>query len=171
MVSDINLKQVRRLIFEMFYDAECWDNRRVPNFIYELSSYNSTSRTNRINSKSRLGWTATEQDKALLLEGLEVINPVAEEARVMGTTLWFSEQETQDEKLKKIVATGQFTTCMNLLEYIISLERKRVPFDADAKTTLQNVKERLVKNLAAFKANPYFLYEDLTPPVIETVQQ
>jgi hypothetical protein len=158
MVSDINLKQVRRLIFEMFYEAGCWDNRRVPNFIYELSSYNSTTRNHRINSKGRLGWTATEADKALLLEGLEVLNPVAEEARTMGTTLWFSEQEMQQEKLKKIIATGQFTTCVNLLEYIISLERKKVPFDAVAKATLQNVKEKLIKDLTAFKADPYFLY-------------
>ncbi|MES2275957.1 MAG: patatin-like phospholipase family protein [Bacteroidota bacterium] len=170
MVSDINLKQVRRLIFEMFYDAACWDNRRVPNFIYELSSYNSTTRTNRINSKSRLGWTATEQDKTLLLEGLETIGPVAEEARTMGTTLWFSEQDRQDEKLKKIIVTGQFTTCVNLLEYIISLERKKVPFDAAGKTTLQNVKDRLMKDLAAFKADPYLLYDGLAArPVIEVV--
>jgi hypothetical protein len=159
MVSDINLKQVRRLIFEMFYEAECWEDRRVPNFIYELSSYNASTRANRLNSKGRSGWTANNEDKKLLLEGLEAIYPIAEEARMMGTTLWFSEQDGQDEKLKKIIVTGQFTTCVNLLEYIISLERKRVPFDADAKAMLQNLKAEIIKDLKAFKTNPYFLYE------------
>ncbi len=159
MVSDINLKQVRRLIYEMFYDSACWDNRRVPNFIYELSSYNSTTRTHRINSKSRLGWAATKADKTLLLENLDAISPVAEEARTMGTTLWFSEEETKEEKFKKLIATGQFTTCMNLLEYVISLERKRTPIDEDGKKIIQEIKRQLVADLALFKDDPYFLYQ------------
>jgi hypothetical protein len=163
MVSDVNLKQVRRLIFEMFYDAECWENRRVPNFIYELSSYNATARGNRLNSKGRLGWTPAGEDKALLLEGLEAIGPVAEEARAMGTTLWFSEQEQQAGKLRTLIATGQFTTCVNLLEYIISLERKKVPFDADGKKRLQDLKEQIVEDLETFKVDPYFLYDKLNP--------
>jgi predicted acylesterase/phospholipase RssA len=171
MVSDVNLKQVRRLIFEMFYDAECWTNRRVPNFIYELSSHNYTARSNRLNNNKRLGWTVTEEDKTLLLAGLDTISPIAEEARVMGTTLWFSEQDKQNEKLKKIIATGQFTTCANLLEYIISLERKKVSLSVDAKKRIQEIKKRLIEDLNAFKANPYFLYETLSPqPVIETVK-
>jgi hypothetical protein len=168
MVSDVNLKQVRRLIFEMFYDAECWENRRVPNFIYELSSYNAAARGNRLNSKGRLGWNPTGEDKALLLEGLEAISPVAEEARVMGTTLWFSEQEQQAGKLKTLIATGQFTTCVNLLEYIISLERKKVPFDDEGKKRLQDLKKRIIEDLEAFKADPYFLYNELAArPVVE----
>ena len=161
MVSDVNLKQVRRLVFEMFYDAECWENRRVPNFIYELSSYNATARANRLNSKGRSGWAATDEDKALLLGGLEAISPVAEEARVMGTTLWFSEKEQQAGKLKTLIATGQFTICINLLEYIISVERKKVTFDAGGKKRLQELKERIIKDLGAFKADPYFLYDKL----------
>jgi hypothetical protein len=148
-----------------------WENRRVPNFIYELSSYNATTRNNRLISKGRLGWTPNEEDKTLLLEGLEAISPVAEEARVMGTTLWFSEQEQQARKLKTLIATGQFTTCVNMLEYIISLERKKVPFDAEGKKRLQDLKKQIIKDLVAFKANPCFLYEELAArPVVETVE-
>jgi hypothetical protein len=169
MVSDVNLKQVRRLIFEMFYEAACWENRRVPNFIYELSSHNAATRSNRLNSKGRSGWTASDEDKQLLLAGLEAIHPVAEEARTMGTTLWFSEQDIKDQKLQKIIATGQFTTCMNLLEYIISLERKRVAFDADAKTKLKDLKALLIRDMNEFKADPYFLYNQLAVPVVKTI--
>jgi hypothetical protein len=103
------------------------------------------------------------EDKALLLEGLEAISPVAEEARAMGTTLWFSEQEQQAGKLKTLIATGQFTTCVNLLEYIISLERKKVPFDADGKKRLQDLKKQIVEDLETFKVDPYFLYDKLNP--------
>jgi hypothetical protein len=161
MVSDVNLKQVRRLIFEMFYNDACWENRRVPNFIYELSTHNITSRTNRISSKGRLGWIASPGDKALLLEGYENMNPIAEEARLMGTTLWFDDQSVEEEKLKKIVATGQFTTCANLLEYIISLERKQVPFDKPALTLLKKLKIQLTTDLQRFKAEPFFLYDHI----------
>ena len=74
LVLDINLKQTRRLIYEMFYNEPIWDNRRVPNFIYELSSYNKVSRTHRFNNKERLTWIATEEDKNLFLGNCETLN-------------------------------------------------------------------------------------------------
>lgn len=161
MVSDVNLKQVRRLIFKMFYDDTRWDDRRVPNFIYELSSHNQIARESRINDKGRLKWGATEEDKQLLLEGLEQINGIAEEARSTGTTLWFDETQVKNEILKKIVATGQFTTCANLLEYIISLERKKVKFDQSWNEELDTLKSKLKADFLRFKDSPYFLFDEL----------
>jgi len=40
---------------------------------------------------------------------------VAEQAHLVGATLWF---ENNDEKFKQVVASGQFSTCVNLLQYI-----------------------------------------------------
>lgn len=169
MVSDVNLKQVRRLIYEMFYNDSCWENRRMPNFIYELSTHNINSRTNRINSKGRLKWTATAKDKILLLNDYDKINAVAEEARLMGTTLWFEDQEVTDGKFRKLVATGQFTTCVNLLEYIISLERKAVPFDKEAKAVLETVRKQLEYDLNLFKNDPFFLYDEMNDLIVSRV--
>lgn len=144
----------------MFYDDTRWDDRRVPNFIYELSSHNKIARKSRINDKGRLKWGATEEDKQLLLEGLEQINAIAEEARLTGTTLWFDETQVKKEILKKIVATGQFTTCANLLEYIISLERKKVKFDQSWIEEVDTLKSKLKADFLRFKDNPYFLFDE-----------
>lgn len=154
MVLDVNLKQVRRLIFEMWYNDPCWDDRRVPNFIYELSTYNRQTRENRLKSPRRLGWTATPGDQALLLEGLGQLQELAEKARLTGTTLWFDCQDQAEGRLKTIVATGQFTVCMNLLEYVISIERKGLIFSAAETSRLQAVRAQLERDLARFKDQP-----------------
>lgn len=159
MVLDINLKQVRRLIYEMFYKDPCWENRRVPNFIYELSTHNQISRENRIKSKKRMGWTATEEDRTLLLGGLDEISPLAESARLMGTTLWFDKPDTDAGRLRVITATGQFTTCVNLLEYVISLERKNLPLKKPEKDKLALIKAQLEKDFKRFKTEPCFMYD------------
>lgn len=160
LVLDINLKQTRRLIYEMFYNDPIWDNRRVPNFVYELSSYNKSSRTLRFNTRGKLEWEATTEDKKLLLDSCEALNKIAEEARTMGTTLWFDKNDEEKEKLKKIISTGQFTLCCNLIEYVISLERKGVKFDNDT-GRLGILKGKLTEDFIRFKDNPYFLYDIL----------
>jgi predicted acylesterase/phospholipase RssA len=161
MVTDVNLKQVRRLIYEKFYNDPCWDDRRVPNFIYELSSHNRITRQRRFESKGRLKWVATDADKQLLVEGLENLQPIAEEARTTGTTLWFDQSQTKNETLKKIVTTGQFSICANLLEYITSLERRKVKYDAIYESEIKAIKAILEADFRRFKAAPYFLYDQL----------
>ncbi len=157
MLLDVNLKQTRRLIFEMFYESELWENRRIPNFIYELSTYNKVSRTNRFNSEFRLKWKATNEDKELLLNNCEKLNTVAEVARTMGTTLWFD--KTDEDKLRQIIAAGQFTTCYNLLEYLISIERKGLVFEDKVTKQLTALKAKLTADFLHFKEDPFFLYD------------
>jgi predicted acylesterase/phospholipase RssA len=161
MVTDVNLKQVRRLIYEKFYNDPCWENRRVPNFIYELSSHNKATRKSRFNNKGRLKWAATDADKQLLLEDLDNLHSIAEEARIAGTTLWFDGVQTKNETLKKIITTGQFSTCANLLEYAISLERNQVKLDPAYQKEFDAIKATLEADLIRFKAEPYFIYNKL----------
>ncbi len=156
MLLDINLKQTRRLIYEMFYNDATWENRRMPNFIYELSTYNIVARANRFNNSKRLTWTATDADKELFLTGFDEMNKVAEDARTMGTTLWFDEKD--EKRLKNIIAAGQFTTCCNLLEYLVSMERKGIQFSDDVNNQLSQIKAKLTDDLSAFKKDPFFLY-------------
>lgn len=157
MVMDVNLKQVRRLIYEMFFDDKRWDNRRLPNFIYELSTYNHKSRYNRLHDKDRLGWKLTHEDKRLLCDDLNKIEVIAEKARTMGTTLWFDKEDQKNDQLANIIKTGQFTTCMNLLEYVIALERKEVDLNGQ-KDNVQKIKELLISDITNFKKDPGYLY-------------
>jgi predicted acylesterase/phospholipase RssA len=161
MVLDVNLKQIRRLIYEMFYNEKNWDHRRVPNFIYELSSFNAQARRNRLRDTKRLRWHATKEDLDLLDGGLDQLWPIAERARLMGTTLWFD--EAVQARLADIIRTGQFTTCMNLLEYVISLERQGVVFPTSQAERLAILKRQLINDLRAFKINPNYLYDQNDP--------
>jgi hypothetical protein len=165
MVMDVNLKQVRRLIYQSFYANINYENRRMPNFIYELCLHNAASRTNRINDPKRLTWTATDADKALLLGDLQLIQPIAENARLMGTTLWFEDNDQGKQLMKDVVATGQFTTCMNLVEYVISLQRKNVQLNPQASQKVNNLMAQLLKDLDEFKKDPYCMYDGRMPAI------
>jgi len=78
----------------------------------------------------------------------------------MGTTLWFDAADVKNEKLKSLVATGQFTMCANLLDYTIKLQRdNKLTLDANVLKLIEHIREQLEKDWAQFKANPYFLYE------------
>jgi hypothetical protein len=158
---DVNLKNTRRLIYEMFYDNCKFNNRRMFNVIYELSTFNRSNRQYRFDHK--LNWNARTEDRALLLEGVDRLNPITEDARNMGTTLWFDQQNKKDEMLKKIVATGQFTTCANTLEYILSLLREvedgRLEIPSDKLAEIQELGKKVTEDWIRFKKDPYFLLE------------
>lgn len=158
MVMDINLKQVRRLIYELLYGNPKWDDRRRQNAIYDMSSFNKSNRRYRID---RMNPPLSAADKSLLLDGCEAIEQVAEAARNMGTTLWFDDKDDKGEMLKKIISCGQFTTCGNLLEYVMALQQKNLPFTPAVAAQLQAIRQQLESHWQQFKANPYFLYEKL----------
>jgi hypothetical protein len=163
MVMDINLKQVRRLIYELLYSNEKWQDRRTQNAIYDISSFNRSNRRFRIGKKVIVQVDGTKQsfteaEKALLLDGCDAIEKIAEEARNMGTTLWFDETDNKNEMLKKIIVCGQFTTCANLLEYVMTLQKRGLPLAAAETAQLQRIRTQLEHHWQQFKADPFFLY-------------
>ncbi|HEY8971580.1 MAG TPA: patatin-like phospholipase family protein [Puia sp.] len=186
MVMDINLKQTRRLIFDTFYGTfygkDTWQHRRLFDVIYELSQFNTVGRARSI--KEKFDWedvpAAAKTDplkdwlaktQKLLLEDCQKLNAVAEEARTMGTTLWYDEKDSNSQRMKKVIACGQFTTCAKMLEYTLELEMKMM-IDASmpgATSTIQfapgdmdifnKVKMQLERDWDAFKKEPYFMYK------------
>ena len=183
LLLDINLKQTRRLIFDIFfgnfYGKEVWGNRRVFNVIYELSLFNISSRENTIRNKfgsndyklpvpvADDNWVKESED--LLLKGCMQLNSVAEVARTMGTTLWYDKEDADSSRMDKVVACGQFTTCAKLLEYTLILERilkqeAQKPFeqrslqfgDFDQQLFLL-IRRQLEEDWKAFKENPFFM--------------
>ena len=183
LLLDINLKQTRRLIFDIFfgnfYGKDVWGNRRVFNVIYELSLFNISARESTIRSKFESGdynlpvplpndsWSRNCED--LLLKGCTQLNSVAEAARTMGTTLWYDHEDANSNRMDKVVACGQFTTCAKMLEYSLILERilqqeENRPF---AERTLQfgdfdrqlffSIRQQLEEDWKAFKEDPFFM--------------
>jgi len=173
MVMDINLKQTRRLIFDIFfgnfYGQEVWVNRRAFNVIYELSVFNKASRERSIRNK----FPDDTAVQGLLLEGCLELNAVAEEARTMGTTLWYDHSDAKEKRMMKVVACGQFNTCAKLLEYVLDLEQtmkeeatlpegqRTIQLSVEERTKFNAVKVQLMEDWKLFKGNPYFLFEEL----------
>lgn len=188
MVLDINLKQTRRLIFDIFfgnfYGEDVWGNRRVFNVIYEVSLLNITNREKTIRKKFGdlqekypLPPGAPANDNwagncaALLLEGCRQLNAVGEQARTMGTTLWYDHADAASDRMKKVVACGQFTTCAKLLEYSLVLERilqsesvlpveqRTLQFGPADLAIFISVRAKLEADWKKFKGDPFWVYE------------
>ncbi len=162
MATDVFLKQIRRKIFGYFYDNTRWDNRRANNFVYELSPSNITFREGQLMDTKKKPW-GPEFIKQLT--PTKSLTDIAFEARNMGTTLWFDENDTKAEKLKQLVACGQFTCCINLLEYCIDLEHKLdnnlLELNDDDKIILAGIRLQVEADWKKFKdEDPYFLYKE-----------
>jgi predicted acylesterase/phospholipase RssA len=173
MVMDINLKQTRRLIFDIFfgnfYGQEVWENRRAFDVIYELSVFNKASRERSIKGK----FPDNPEVQSLLLERCLEINAVAEDARTMGTTLWYDHTDAEEKRMMKVVACGQFTTCAKLLEYVLDLEQtmsseaslpeeqRSIQLSEDDRAIFDKVKDQLMRDWKKFKEDPYFVYKSM----------
>jgi len=162
MSVEVNLKQVRRLIYTIFYENKIWDNRRASNFIYELSLKNSKSRTDRLigKNKSLPTYYLTVEDKKILLDLKTKIPEIADEARAMGTTLWFGKMDEDKNMLDQIIQCGQFTACVNLLEYTLTLIRQAeagvLNFDNAVMKNLNELKDKLISDWETLSSNALF---------------
>lgn len=159
--NDVFLKRIRHLLYQQFFEKEKWTGRIKSNHIYDLSFSNDTNRM--------------RNDDATLAPGRR-IQLVAEGAFDMDTTLWFDAKNKEQHKQAAIIATGQFTTCYNLLEYISRLkkdnmdhepdpERKKNSvydeLDPERKKEVDDIQQMLYDHYKQFQDNPFWLYNEL----------
>lgn len=144
MTTDIFLKQIRRMSYQLFYAKDEWKNRRITATIYELSTDEYAITEKRLKNKLPDFWQNITQPSKDLTD-------MAQVAREMGTTLWFDEKDQSLDKRDKIIATGQFTMCFNLLVYLYEIEQ-------DISTVLSPELKQLKKDLSEdwklFNQNP-----------------
>lgn len=76
----------------------------------------------------------------------------------MATTLWYD--KTQPNRRDKIIATGQFTMCYNLMAYLADV--KDVPMTPGHKAALEALKAQLVADWQLFQTNPLWLVNHST---------
>lgn len=181
LVLEVNLKQTRRLIFDTFYGNDIWDNRRVFNVIYELSLFNKEGRNKNITDKFSYSKYKTGDEEAdkkwskdctdLLLKGCERMTSIAEDARTMGTTLWYDSKDAGNKRMANVIACGQFTTCTKMLEYALLTERllkaeellpaaqRTLDFSDHARKMFGQLRQKLEADWRRFKEYPYFVYK------------
>lgn len=134
LANDIYLKQIRRMYYAALYGNNNYRNKTIQNAIYDLSKVKFPE-----NKPPQ-----TLQPSAAMIE-------VAEKARMMGTTLWFDKKHRKEKIKEKIIATGQFTTCYNLLKFLNKKD------DAALNEDLRKLKKTLEDDWKLFCEDPLFM--------------
>jgi hypothetical protein len=131
LANDLYLKQIRRMYQKYMYSHPVYKDKFILNTIYDLCKANPNLPTNPVLIPS-----------AAIME-------TAEKARTMSTTIWFDEQHQKDKVLEAIIATGQFTTCYNLLKYIGKLPTKT--------NEILALEQLLLSDYGKFKGNAFWM--------------
>jgi hypothetical protein len=144
--NDVFLKRIRQLLYSGLFEASKGSFKVKGNRVYDLSFTNAALRKEHTITKIEPGY---EMQK------------VAENAFSMATTLWFDKIRSMiTHKQASLVATGQFTTCYNLLEYTHRLKESEAykQFDPDYKKRVNDLYELLLGDFTAFNKDPFMLY-------------
>jgi predicted acylesterase/phospholipase RssA len=152
LVTDLFLKQIRRGQYEHLFTQPVIKDRAISCLIYEFSSAHENRRLNNLTTRDALWWNSMSHQ---LMPGKN-IQQMVDEAKSMGTTLWFAEGEK--ELKDKIIATGQLTTCYSLVKHICRMEVLEAYKNSHE---LQTLKAALLKDWAMFQKNPFFMIDDL----------
>jgi predicted acylesterase/phospholipase RssA len=164
LLLDVFLKVVRRLNYNILYSDDRLRFRRMSNLIKELTEEDYTNRSKR--PVDRIEKTAAWRANSSQREPYDVtvgkkIKQVAEEAGSFGTTLWFTDKDQLDDMLNKLVATGQFTLCYNMIEYLeILILGGDNGFDnlpAETRDALRDVLAQCKDDWARFQDDPLFM--------------
>ena len=150
MISDIFLKQIRRLNYDLLYKDESLKNRRITTLIYELTH----------NQYQKGDSDEKEMDikQELINEPSELIYNSAKIASEMDTTLWFTEKDREVSRLKNMVSCGQFTACYNLLKYCMDLKKKGANVDPQLLDQMISI---FHADWNKFIKDPYYLHDYL----------
>ena len=141
LVSTVFMKHIRRMNYRSAYEKDSWKNRIIMNGIYELRPGES--------------WASKFIKKGIpeYLIPSQLIQDTSEKATAMGTTLWFTENDKKNGIHDALIATGQYTICFNLLEYISSI-KNNTPNTNKSHKYLLSLKERLMTDWEEFQKNP-----------------
>ncbi|WP_455672250.1 patatin-like phospholipase family protein [Phocaeicola sp.] len=143
LTTSVFMKHIRRLEYRRIYDDHNWDNRSITNTVYELR-------------KDERWKSKIEQGK--LAEDLAPSNLMQEnsgKAASMGTTLWFTQEDKDRHVPDALIATGQYTICWNLLEYIEKIKKDRHNLN-DSHEILLACEPQLRADWEKFQKDPLF---------------
>ena len=145
LTMNVFLKHVRRLNYNKLYNDKAWLNRRIMNGIYELRP------------KERWQQKVDTGSLPVDLAPSPAIQKNSQLASSMGTTLWFTKDELEQQKmLDAIIACGQYTLCWNLLEYISQVKKDNTN-TTDAHLELLACESQLMVYWRQFQHDPKFL--------------
>lgn len=172
LLPDVFLKQVRRLHYNRIFSDEKYTYRRSACLIKELTEVDFGKKTydNKdprkqgdytFMQKHDLGFEGESQEEVIGKKMLEYTTSAAS----FGTTLWFTDNDQLDHKLKALLISGQVGCCQDLLIYlsrIIFTENNGFDaLDEPTKTSLTQLHTSMMADWERFKKEPEHLYNSL----------
>lgn len=160
LVSAVFLKVVRRLNYNLVYTDDRWRYRRIGNLINTLTRQDYEAQSRR---------PTEERTREVLAQSIfkgdydtdigKNIQAVAETAADFGTTLWFTAEDELSNTLDKLIATGQFTMCYNLIVYLEALifgeDNGFATLPAATQAGLRALLEQCRTHWSVFKEKPF----------------
>ena len=141
LAQGVFMKPIRQMRYNQLYEDNSWHNRLIANNVHELSS------------KGSYRW---KQDYPDYLKPSETMKENSDKAANMDTTLWFSVEDKANGIPEALFTSGQYTICMNLLEYLEKIE-KDYSNTNEAHRYLLSAKSQLVNDWNQFLINPQYL--------------
>lgn len=145
MSDSIFMKSIRQLRYTAVYGNPIWNNRKITNAIYELSS-ESKKWEPKVKNGRIPEWLAPSAK----------IQAVSKTASEMGTTLWFTKDHWDREVPQSLLACGQYNICMNLIEYIYSLKRSTANTN-ESHELIMKYEDKLRADWEKFQENPMWM--------------
>ena len=146
LAQSVFMKPIRQMRYNALYENAVWKNRLLSNNVNELSS------------KGSWRWKKNYPD---YLKPSQAIIENSDKASSMGTTLWFTKDDRENEIPEALLACGQYTICMNLLEYIEKL-KKDMSNTTDTHKLLLGCEQQLKSDWEQFQSNPRYLINLVT---------
>lgn len=138
LAQAVFMKPIRQMRYNALYNDSRWENRCISNNVSELSS------------KGSWRWKKNFPDK---LVPSDMMKTNSDLASTFGTTLWFTDEDKRKGVPEALFCSGQYTICMNLLEYIYKLKNNHDNTTEYHKRILSL--ETVLKNdWDAFQTNP-----------------
>ncbi|MBJ7882912.1 patatin-like phospholipase family protein [Gelidibacter salicanalis] len=163
LFPDIFLKRIRQLQYNGLYENERFDFRRVSCLIKELTvvDFKKTSKN--------FAFMATFYPELKGETYLEIIGKNIKEyvdkASEFSTTLWFTNDDFKQEKIKALVVSGQVGCCQDLMVYVSEIINSKESgfesLDTAVQNSLKELHAELLRDWLQFKDQPDWLYPKL----------
>lgn len=121
MSSQIFLKRMRQLNYDVLYENPAWNNRRITTTVYELRPEEDWQ--SRLADPDGKRKRKDEMELPAYLAPSDAVQQNSVRAANMGTTLWFTAEDKAAGLPQALLASGQYTMCYNLLDYIEKMEQ------------------------------------------------
>lgn len=160
LLMDVNIKVIRNLNYNRLYMDDKYTFRRMAVIIDDLTTekWNRNSPLDLDYYKSS-GVLPDSQDYNTFYS--DKLRTCVKNASEFGTQLWFTEHEFGKGMPDQLIATGQATTCFQLMKYLDNLiHSEKSPFaqlsDTD-QTELRKIYAAVADDFEQFRVDPYWM--------------